>query len=93
MFRGLADPTRLWFLEMLREHDVRLYTLCETFPLSASTVIHHLRILEECGLLSSRKQGPRRLYSLRLEGLTEAEARLRAILPPRGPPYRDGAAR
>ena len=82
VFRGLADPTRLWFVEMLQQHDVRLYRFCEVFPLSASTVIHHLRILEECGLANSRKQGPSRLYALRLESLREAEARLRALLAP-----------
>jgi DNA-binding transcriptional ArsR family regulator len=79
VFRGLADPTRLWFVEMLRDHDVGLLRFRGIFPLSASTVLHHLRILEESGLLCSRKQGPRRLYTLRLEGLIEAEARLRAI--------------
>jgi DNA-binding transcriptional ArsR family regulator len=76
-FRALADPTRRWYLECLLDGNVRLREFCEIFPLSAQTVIHHLRVLEECGLLLSRKQGPMRLYTLRPEGLKEAESWLR----------------
>jgi len=78
-FRALADPTRRWYLECLRDGDVRLIEFCEIFPLSAPTVIHHLRVLEEGSLLRSRKEGPMRLYSLLPEGLREAETWLRRI--------------
>jgi len=76
-FRALADPTRRNFLECLRDGDVRLLEFYEIFPLSAPTVIHHLRVLEEGGLLRSRKEGPMRLYGLLPEGLREAETWLR----------------
>jgi len=56
---------------------MRLLQFAEIFPLQLPTVIHHLRVLEECGLLHSWKQGPMRLYRLRPEGLKEAEAWLR----------------
>jgi DNA-binding transcriptional ArsR family regulator len=72
VFRALADPRRLWYVEGLLDGDVRLCELAELFPLSQPTVIHHLRVLEECGLLLSRKEGRLRLYTLRPEGLRNA---------------------
>jgi DNA-binding transcriptional ArsR family regulator len=72
VFRALADPRRLWYVEGLLDGEVRLGELAEIFPLSQPTVIHHLKVLEECGLLLSRKEGRLRLYTLRPEGLRQA---------------------
>ena len=72
VFRALADPRRLWYVEGLLDGDVRLGELAELFPLSQATVIHHLKVLEESGLLLSRKEGRLRLYTLRPEGLRQA---------------------
>ena len=76
-FRALADPKRRYFLECLRDGDARLFEFYEIFPLSVPTVIHHLRVLEESGLVLSQKEGPMRIYSLLPEGLKEAETWLR----------------
>ena len=72
MFRALADSRRLWYVESLLDGDVSFRELAESFPLSKATVIHHLRVLEECGLLLGRKEGRLRLYSLQPEGLRQA---------------------
>jgi DNA-binding transcriptional ArsR family regulator len=93
VFRALGDPERLWFIEALQGGDARLCELAEIFPITQSTVIHHLRVLEACGLVGTRKAGPMRLYSFRPEGLTEASRRLRHLAGPRGPPFRDAAPR
>jgi DNA-binding transcriptional ArsR family regulator len=90
VFGALADPTRLSFLDALRDHELRLDSLLELAPLAAGTVIHHLRVLEKAGLISTWKEGPMRLYALRPEGLTEASRRLTRFVAPRGPPYQDG---
>jgi DNA-binding transcriptional ArsR family regulator len=90
VFRALADPTRLRFLDLLRNGgELRLDTLLELAPLAASTIIHHLGVLERAGLLRTWKEGPMRLYALRPEGLTEASRRLTRFVTPRGPPYQD----
>ncbi|HYL00943.1 MAG TPA: metalloregulator ArsR/SmtB family transcription factor [Steroidobacteraceae bacterium] len=72
VFRALADPRRLGYVEALLDDDVRFGDLAEISPLSQPTVIHHLKVLEECGLLRSRKEGRVRLYTLRPEGLRSA---------------------
>ena len=78
-FRALADPTRRWYLQALQDGDVRLIEFKNIFPLGPSAVHHHLRVLEESGLLRSWKEGPERLYSLLPEGLNEAAAWLQCI--------------
>lgn len=80
MFRALADPRRLWYVEGLLDVDVQLRDFAEIFPLSQPTVIHHLKVLEECGLLVSRKEGRMRLYALRPEGLTRAHEWMERIV-------------
>lgn len=90
VFRAPGDPERLWFIEALQDGEARLFELAEIFPITQSTVIHHLKILEACGLLSTRKVGPQRLYGLRPEGLREASRLLRHLAWPRGPFYRGG---
>ena len=72
VFRALADPRRLCYVEALADIDLRFGELVEISPLSQPTVIHHLKILEECGLLLSRKEGRLRVYTLRPEGLRQA---------------------
>lgn len=80
VFRALADPTRRWFVESMVDGPVRLYDAAEMFPLSLPTVLHHIRVLQECGLVDSWKEGVLRLYKLRPDGLLEAEAWMRQIL-------------
>jgi DNA-binding transcriptional ArsR family regulator len=58
---------------------MRLLDLLELVPVSQSTVMHHLRVLEESGLLVSQKEGPARLYSFRREGLGEVSKWLRGL--------------
>jgi DNA-binding transcriptional ArsR family regulator len=72
VFRALADPRRLSYVEGLLDGEVQFGDFAEIYPLSHPTVIHHLKVLEECGLLLSRKKGRTRLYALRPEGLRAA---------------------
>ncbi len=80
VFRALADSRRLWYIEGLREGEVSFGDFAEIFPLSQPTVIHHLKVLEECGLLLSRKEGRLRLYTLRPEGLKQAYDWMQSIV-------------
>ena len=87
VFRALANPTRMRFIEALVHGDMRQEELRELSPLRQPTVIHHLKVLETCGLLRSRREGQLRRYSLRLEALRQAEDCLRRLAAPRSPPF------
>ncbi len=65
VFRALADPTRRLLLDRLFERDGRtLHELEQDLPMSRIAVMKHLRILENAGLLVSRKVGRTRLHYL-----------------------------
>lgn len=70
---ALADDTRLRIVELLaeREHDVS--ELHAHFPISQPAVSRHLRVLREHGLVRSRPDGKRRLYSLDPAPLAELD--------------------
>lgn len=76
-FRALSDPKRRWYLQCLLDGEMRVLQFAEIFPIQLPSVLHHLRVLEKCGLVRSRKEGTVRLYSLRAERLEEADQWLR----------------
>jgi len=65
VFRALADPTRRLLLDRLFERDGRTLTELESrLDMTRFGVMKHLRILEEAGLVVSRKSGRNRLHYL-----------------------------
>jgi DNA-binding transcriptional ArsR family regulator len=64
LFKTLSDPVRLDILEFLRDGEK---CVCEIIPhvkLIQPVVSRHLKILKECGVVSYRKDGNKRLYSI-----------------------------
>ncbi len=65
VFKALADPTRRAILDALfRQDGQSLHALEELFAMSRFGVMKHLRILEEAGLVLSRKRGREKLHFL-----------------------------
>jgi DNA-binding transcriptional ArsR family regulator len=58
VFRALADPTRRFLLDLLFERDGRTLTELESeLTMTRFGVMKHLRVLEDAGLVVSRKAG------------------------------------
>ena len=65
VFRALADPSRRRLLDLLFERDGRTLTELESeLPMTRFGVMKHLRVLEEAGLITTRKVGRERLHYL-----------------------------
>jgi uncharacterized protein YndB with AHSA1/START domain len=65
VFRALADPTRRGLLdELFREDGQTLSALEERFAMSRFGVMKHLRLLEEAGLVVTRRRGREKLHFL-----------------------------
>ena len=65
VFKALADPTRRVLLDRLFERDGRTLTELESqLDMTRFGVMKHLRLLEEAGLVVSRKAGRNRLHYL-----------------------------
>jgi DNA-binding transcriptional ArsR family regulator len=65
VFKALADPTRRLLLDRLFERDGRtLSELESSFEMTRFGVMKHLRLLEDAGLVVSRKSGREKLHFL-----------------------------
>jgi DNA-binding transcriptional ArsR family regulator len=60
----LAEPTRLRIVELLAEGELSAGEIALHFPTSRPGISRHLRVLREHGLVRTREQAQRRLYSL-----------------------------
>lgn len=73
VFHGLADPTRRAVLERLGSGPAAVSELAAPFTMSLPSFLQHLAVLEDCGLVKSRKSGRVRTYRLTPQPLHAAE--------------------
>ena len=73
VFHALADPTRRGMVERLISGAMTVSELAEPFSMSLSAVTQHLSLLEESGLVRSRKEGRVRTVELNARRLEAAE--------------------
>ena len=65
IFRALADPTRRGLLdELFREDGQSLSALEERLPMTRFGVMKHLKVLEEAGLIVTKRRGREKLHFL-----------------------------
>src|SRR5213083_2328367 len=65
VFRALADPTRRQLLDALFKRDGQtLSALEQRLPMTRFGVMKHLRVLEEAGLVTTRRRGREKLHFL-----------------------------
>jgi DNA-binding transcriptional ArsR family regulator len=65
VFHALADPSRREIVERLSRGPASVSELAEPLPMSLPAVVQHLRVLEDSGLVRSRKIG--RVRTCRIE--------------------------
>ena len=65
VFKALADPTRRLLLDRLFERDGRTLTELESeLAMTRFGVMKHLRVLEDAGLIVTRRAGREKLHFL-----------------------------
>ena len=65
VFRALADPTRRGLLDELFNEDGQTLSALEArLPMTRFGVMKHLKVLEEAGLVVTRKRGREKLHFL-----------------------------
>jgi len=68
---AFADPSRRAILDRLAEGERAVGELVAALGLSQPAVSQHLRVLLDAGLVSVRREGRRRIYRARPDGLEE----------------------
>lgn len=72
-FAALADPTRRHIMEVLAGGERSAGDLARRFTLTQPAVSQHLRTLRDAGLVRSRRDAQRRMYSVDGRGLAEID--------------------
>jgi DNA-binding transcriptional ArsR family regulator len=72
-YGALADPTRRWLLETLRDGDARISDLAAPLPMTFAGVSRHVGVLEAAGLVRREVRGREHWLSLQPNGLTMAQ--------------------
>jgi len=62
--RALSDPTRLRIVALLEKDELSVNELQETTRMGQSRISTHLSLLQEAGLVGSRREGKRTFYKL-----------------------------
>jgi DNA-binding transcriptional ArsR family regulator len=69
--KAIAEPRRRRILALVRDEELAAGEIAAHFDVSRPAVSQHLNVLKEAGLVSERRNGTRRLYRARPEGLAE----------------------
>jgi DNA-binding transcriptional ArsR family regulator len=72
-FNALSDPTRRAVVQTLSNGPATVSELASPFAMALPSFTQHLGILENAGLIVSRKDGRTRICSLNTNTLQEAE--------------------
>src|SRR5277367_1605853 len=72
-FQALADPTRRAMVERLSLGPASVSDLARPLPMSLPAVLQHLAVLENSGLVVSKKAGRVRTFRIEAEALDQAE--------------------
>ncbi|HET9794845.1 MAG TPA: metalloregulator ArsR/SmtB family transcription factor [Thermoanaerobaculia bacterium] len=73
-FSALADATRRAILARLSLGDATISELARPFPVSLPAVSKHVRVLEQAGLVRTRKEGRAHWCALEPEPMRDASA-------------------
>ena len=72
--KAIAAPNRRTILRLVADEELSAGEIASHFALTRPAVSQHLSVLKEAGLVSERRNGTRRLYRTRPEGLAELRA-------------------
>ena len=72
--KAIAEPRRRRILALVRDEELSAGEIASHFEITRPAVSQHLTVLREAGLVDERRNGTRRLYRARPEGLAELKA-------------------
>ncbi|HYZ30505.1 MAG TPA: metalloregulator ArsR/SmtB family transcription factor [Thermoleophilaceae bacterium] len=69
--QALVEPRRREILERIRDRELSAGEIASGFDVTRPAISQHLGVLKDAGLVIERREGTRRLYRARPEGLRE----------------------
>ena len=81
VFEAIAQPKRREILRLLADGELSAGDVASRFSVTQPAISQHLTVLKQTGLVTERREGTRRLYSVRPEGLADLHSFLAAVMP------------
>src|SRR5690242_1082059 len=72
--QAISEPRRREILRLIRDRELSAGEIASRFDVTRPAISQHLTVLRSAGLVSERRDGTRRLYRARPEGLAELRA-------------------
>ena len=69
--KAIAEPSRRRILTLVKDGERTAGEIASHFAVSRPAISQHLKVLKEAGLVNERRDGVRRLYSVREDGLID----------------------
>ena len=71
VFQAIADPTRRMIINKLSQGPLNITQIGEDFSISKQAIAKHVKILNECGIVSISQKGREQVCEARLDQLDE----------------------
>lgn len=71
--KAIAEPRRRAILRLVRDEERTAGEIAEAFEVTRPAISQHLSVLKEAGLVNERREGTRRFYRTRPEGLRDVQ--------------------
>lgn len=72
VFQAIADPVRRDIIQLLSQQELTVNSVAEKFDVSRPAISKHLKILEECGIISFDQKGRERYCLIQPKNLIPA---------------------
>jgi DNA-binding transcriptional ArsR family regulator len=74
ILQAIAEPRRREILLLVRDTELSSGAIATHFDITRPAISQHLQVLTTAGLVTMRREGTRRLYRARPEGLSELKS-------------------
>ncbi len=74
VFKALGDRNRLAIMDLISENELNAGQILENVKMGQSTLSHHMKILCDCGIVTSRKDSRWVYYTINSEVAREVSS-------------------
>jgi DNA-binding transcriptional ArsR family regulator len=71
VMQALAQPTRREILQLIRSEELSAGEIAAHFDVSRPAISQHIKVLKDTNLVVERRDGTRRMYRARPEGMAD----------------------
>ena len=86
VFKALGDENRLRILKQLKTGEKCGCELLEELKITQPTLSYHMKILCDCGIVKSRREGKWMHYTIDCDGVKEIRTLMKALMLPENIP-------